>query len=300
MNGGTRAHGYTIVEVLIFMAVSGLMFVVAAVFVNGKQANVEFKQGLYGINSDIRTVINEVADGRYQPLTYGGSRYSCRAPTTFPFFPIFLSSPKEQGTGGGIDGCVFLGKVLQFNVADRAPDNAKYVNIFTIVGRQNKPSTKNEAVTSFADALPVPVVASSSSPNLTITKQLEAGTELVGMFFCKDDPCTVPMRESISMIGFFGSFNKALGTESGSAQSGSQTVTAAAIKTAVAGSVDTSTAAHDIKTSTHSLTTAEMLGSGNYALLCLRNGTKKGAISIGGRNGQQFSTQVQIGVVPGC
>lgn len=79
MNGGYQSRGYTIVEVLIFMAVSGLMFVMAVVFVSGKQANAEFRQGLYVVNSDIRSVINDVANGRSQPLRIGGTNVRCEA-----------------------------------------------------------------------------------------------------------------------------------------------------------------------------------------------------------------------------
>ena len=57
MIGGNKPHGYTIVEVLIFLAISSLMFLLAATFISGKQSAVEFKQGMNDINTQIKSVV---------------------------------------------------------------------------------------------------------------------------------------------------------------------------------------------------------------------------------------------------
>ena len=68
MDRGRKSGGYTIIEVMIFLAVSAFMFVVAAYFIQGKQANAEFNQGMQAINSSMQKVINDVNDNNYPPV----------------------------------------------------------------------------------------------------------------------------------------------------------------------------------------------------------------------------------------
>jgi len=80
MIGGNKPHGYTIVEVLIFLAISSLMFLLAAGFISGKQSAVEFKQGMNDINTQIGSVVNDVANGQYPP----SATFTCTAPPLSP------------------------------------------------------------------------------------------------------------------------------------------------------------------------------------------------------------------------
>lgn len=293
MNGGDNSRGYTIVEVLIFMAVSGLMFVLAVVFVSGKQASTEFRQGLYVVNSEIRTVINDVANGRSQPLRIGGTNVRCTAPAGGQ--PIFSTGNNAQGANGGTNGCIFLGKVLQFNVADRAPENRKFYNVFTVAGRQMK--ADGTAVTTFASALPVPIAPPySPARNLTETSGLLGGLEVQRMLLCYTPNCSSNL--SIGAVGIFGSFNPALGTAAGAAQSGAQTVITAVIPGSSFGA-STGATASAIGTQTRNINNSHIIGSGQYVLLCFRSGDKVGSVSIGGISGQQFTTEVKIGGVAG-
>ena len=293
MNGGLQSRGYTIVEVLIFMAVSGLMFVLAVVFVNGKQSNVEFKQGLYDANTDIKTTINEVANGRFDSLGYGAGAVQCTASTLGgpPSFSLALGSA-EQGSNGGALGCTFLGKVIQFNVADFGTEAANYESVYTVAGRQL--DTLGQPVASFATAAPVAIVAPR---DLTRSKRLQSGLEVTASYLCNDAACS--SKVSFGAIGFFGSFNSALGSASGSGQSGAQSVVAVVIPVSTYGS-NKATAVSAIAGMIAGVNSTNTIGAGKYALLCFKNGTKTGAVYIGGINGQQFTTQVKVGVIAGC
>lgn len=67
MLGGknTQSHGYTIVETLIFLAVSGMMFIMAAYFVDGKYEQVQFRTDVRTFSAAIAKVSNDASDGRY-------------------------------------------------------------------------------------------------------------------------------------------------------------------------------------------------------------------------------------------
>lgn len=298
MIGGISPRGYTIVEVLIFMAVSGLMFVMAIYFVGGKQSSVEFRQGLYDVNAEIRSAVNDVADGRFDALAFGSST-RCQAPAAGGPPVINNSGSVEQGANGGAQGCIFLGKVMQFNVSDYGGDSRNYFSTFTVAGRQVEAS--GLPVTSFSAASPTAIfpIAGRSTKDLTNSQQLQSGLESAGMFYCSGALCAT--RQSIGAVGFFGSFNPALGTASSSAQSGGQSVTTAYVPGSVWGDSRNGTA-NKINSNAQLINNSNIVRGGKYILLCFRNGTKEGAVMVGGVNGQQFTTNVKIGPpsVTGC
>ena len=71
MNGGKRPLGYTIIEVMIVLAVSGVMFIIAASFISGKQESTAFTEGANEFASQLQQTIAEVADGQYSDVTFG-------------------------------------------------------------------------------------------------------------------------------------------------------------------------------------------------------------------------------------
>jgi hypothetical protein len=111
MSVGSKSQGYTIMEVMIFLAVSGFMFVIAATFISGKQAKAEFRQGMTSANNAIQNVINNVNDGFYP----SGANFKCTSddtggrPQLAP--PNVGATTSTQGTK---KGCVFMGKVVMF------------------------------------------------------------------------------------------------------------------------------------------------------------------------------------------
>lgn len=122
MKGGKRPLGYTIIEVLIVLAVSGLIFIIAANFINGKQARVSFQQGVNEFDSRIQGVISDVTDGHYSDIPF-----TCKQTGAGPL--QITSTAKEQGTN---PECVFMGKMFHFR-----PNDPRY-EVFSLAGAREK------------------------------------------------------------------------------------------------------------------------------------------------------------------
>ena len=65
MFGGMKPHGFTIVETLIFLAVSGLMFVSVLAYIGGKSGQTEFDQGIHSVFSQLQSIPASVSAGEY-------------------------------------------------------------------------------------------------------------------------------------------------------------------------------------------------------------------------------------------
>lgn len=185
MRAGTNSRGYTVVEVMIFLAVSGLMFVLAATFISDKQAKAEFKQGMNSLNSDITRVINDVGNGYFPDR--GG--FSCIAPAagslTFP--------PAGDNAQGTNIGCVFMGKIIEFGTSGSAGSYTGY-RVYTVAGRQYKgTASENKTPVSFAESYPAVV------SKLTEDRTFDWGITLTKL---------VNNTQSLSAVGFFTAFGK--------------------------------------------------------------------------------------------
>ncbi len=99
------AGGFTITEVLIFLAISGAMFTIAFWGLRGQQDNVGFRQALDGIEQKIREVFNNVDNGYFG----NAGQYTCSLSGTG--YPIL-----DAGAGGGNSAdCVYIGKTVSFS-----------------------------------------------------------------------------------------------------------------------------------------------------------------------------------------
>lgn len=113
--------GYTITEVMIVLAVTSAMFVAVVLAFSGRQARVEFNQGVRNYEASLQTVMNEVATGNYQ------SNFACTANATGPP-TININTPVQTGTN---KDCIFIGKVV---IPGINPNNSSVTE--TIVGRR--------------------------------------------------------------------------------------------------------------------------------------------------------------------
>lgn len=166
--------GYTIVEVMTFLAITGLLFISAATAVGGQQRNVQYSQSVRDFESQIQDVINDVSNGYFPDI----SRGTCSINVSGQ--PIFTDSTDDKGTS---TECVFVGKSLFFNVAGQTED----IGVGTLVGANTdigvqaslklselKPSlafdTNNVDLTEYKAlryGLKVTKIAQVSDPNIT-------------------------------------------------------------------------------------------------------------------------------------
>ncbi len=107
MKGEKSPLGYTIVEVMIVLAVSGVMFLIAASFISGKQENTAFTEGANQMASEIQNTISQVIAGKYSDI-----------PLNCTYDSIAGTNPNVSGFGSPGQGanpqCMFLGKMLYF------------------------------------------------------------------------------------------------------------------------------------------------------------------------------------------
>lgn len=99
--------GFTIVESLIALAISSALFVIMMVMFNGRQARVEFSQGMRDIEAYILDVANDVRNGYYP-----NSNQKCIVNSGVLSFDPGI--PAAQGTSSD---CIFAGKILLFDGA---------------------------------------------------------------------------------------------------------------------------------------------------------------------------------------
>ena len=276
MRGGTKHNGYTIVEVMVFMAVSGLMFVMAASFVSGKQARSEFKQGADDINSQMRSIINDASNGFF-PST---NNFVCRPNSSHipDFYPLGPTDTGEQGTN---QGCTFLGKVVQFSPQER-PDTG--YNVFSVAGLQFVGGTSTGTVpSSFSDAKPV--VVKNSYVDLTDRRSLKWGLKFVKATTVTPD---VNGNRNLAGIGFFSSFN-GYDPATSTLASGSQTT----VVIPIFGNLNTNETAF-LSSNMNDVRDSNVDAAPNI-LLCFQGGSGQYAsLTIGGSNGQRLSTSLKV------
>jgi hypothetical protein len=276
MRVGTNSRGYTIVEVMVFLAVSGVMFIVAAGFINGKQANSEFRQGMNDVNSKIQQEINDVSNGFYP----SNGDFACQASASGDV--TFGGPVKATGTN---KGCTFMGKVMQFGL--NGTDSQGY-NIYTIVGRQFQTDDSTLLPpTNFNEERPVAVTGSglsAGSQNLTERQDLKWGVRI-------DQIYNGDASHPIGAVGIFAGFAS---NQSGDLDSGAATPIAIAIPNSQLGQ-----SSNAIDSWVSNLATASLVLDTNPDItMCFRgSGGQYGRLNIGTSDnvkGQRLATHIQI------
>jgi len=270
--------GFTIIEVMIFLAVSGVMFLVAASFITDKEAQAEFTQGINAANAEVVTVINNVSNGNYPfPSTVG---LDCVADGSSGVTISVTSSPSTS------PNCSFIGEVLQPET-NRNPD---IYTIYTVAGCLFYSSTIQGCIAAPGD---VPMSLGQEKPQvvsaMTKTDNWGGGIQITKMIEVQGSS-----TNPIGAIGLFSSFPV---NNSGVLSSGSQPVSIVVFPSALTDSNN------QIEAGINSLgasgSTGGVLNSG-YVVMCFEGvGNQKnsvGSLSIGSPNGGlQLTTDLQLG-----
>lgn len=164
MNGGRpkqgKPEGFTIIETLVVLAVSGALFVSVFVTMSGRQQKTEFLQATNDIQSSIQQVINEVATGYYP----NNGDFSCSS--VAGNVSISNSTSAVQGTN---QDCVFLGKAMQFTASSSV---TQQYSTFSIAG------LRTAKALSAADPT---VIRYGSADPVTVTKTFNNGLTVKSM-----------------------------------------------------------------------------------------------------------------------
>ncbi len=122
--------GFTIVEVMIVMAITIILFASAANLVNGRQNQAEFTQATGNIQALIQLQADDVINGSY---TSNVGSFRCTPGSSN--VGIQLGGSDSQGQHLG---CIFLGKLIQFGVLNSsAPASSNSIfYTYSVVGSQ--------------------------------------------------------------------------------------------------------------------------------------------------------------------
>lgn len=267
MNGGSNQQGFTVVEVLIVLAVTGILFVSAAVTIVGKQNQAQFDQAIRQVQSQIQQTINDVSIGYYPNL----NNFTCSASGGA------LSISSGSSTQGTNTGCVFLGKVMQFGVGS----NPEQFTTFTLAGLQQ--DTSGNQILSLASSKPLAIATTPSHsgiPNAYVTTDLEGGLSVVNMKYSSRNVGAVAFVSNLAPSG------------SSSVVSGSQQVGLVPIDGTNLNASQTATA--EVIDNQLSSGTATMNPTGGVQV-CVASGStnQSGLITIGG-NGRDLSVTLSI------
>lgn len=101
--------GYTVVEVMIFLMITGFLFGSAALAVRSSQSNVQYSQAVRDFELQLKDVSNDVSNGYYPKYTVG----SCEK--TSGANPIVVFNTSTTQSPGTNEGCVNVGKIMMFN-----------------------------------------------------------------------------------------------------------------------------------------------------------------------------------------
>ncbi|MDB5163797.1 MAG: hypothetical protein JWS12_415 [Candidatus Saccharibacteria bacterium] len=185
MNGGKSAGGYTVVETMIFLAITGVLFAAAFSFIANKQVSAEFNRATRDFQSQLQDVTNDVATGFYP----GAGDFTC---TQNGINPTFNNVAPANPTGV----CIFTGKILHFE------KGANSFNIYSTVGLKQQLGID---VTKLEDAR-IRVVAkeptySPIAKDITTSGNLGFGLNVTKVYYSYSGTDT-----DISAIGLFSTF----------------------------------------------------------------------------------------------
>lgn len=176
MRGGkSGSQGFTILEVIIALAIAVGFLAIAIYTFSGKQNQATFDQSVREAQSVIQKDISNVINGSESSQ----SNFTCSdSGTNTP--PNIVSG---SGSIGSNSGCVFLGTAINFQDPTASPTPSNFTK-YSIVGRQcdiglNTPSNCSPPV-SIQNSDPIPLApgtlaADSTSPDDSVTSTFGGG-----------------------------------------------------------------------------------------------------------------------------
>ena len=294
---GGQSRGYTIVETLIFLAVSGAMFISAMTLINGRQAKTEFSTAVRDFESSLNDTASDVATGYYSNIASVTGRSIVCTPSVVGVQIRESTGSDQQGANAG---CIFVGKAIQFGPSDT--DNASY-NVFSLAGLQYKNNNPDVSGISqnINDALTRPIAKSSSSdltPDAIQKMRIANGAKVNCVLYGYNEglapatatPCTDDDFLSTDLLAFVTTFQPADYTQSHSGSS-SQVDLFVPQSSSKVGRL-TSDAASSLA---GLRTTSWNMNPGAGIFICLQSGgtDQYSLIKLGG-NSSRFSTSATI------
>lgn len=191
--------GYTIVETLIFLAVSGMMFFSAIALIDGRQNRAQFTSAVRDFETQLRDVANNVSSGYFSRP----SDFSCKRDPTEPVGYKINPGLDPNSTGD----CMLVGTVIKLG-SGGVGDNLGQYSFIPMAGLRLTASNKD--VASLAEAKPSAINAGIE------LKNLQYGTRIVCVKVGPSAPCA--SVDDHAAFGFFSRLRSVEGSKGGSLQ----------------------------------------------------------------------------------
>ena len=273
----TRNSGFTIVEVMIVLAVTGALFISAAVAISGRTNKTQFQQAINDVVTSLRQNINSTSIG-YYPNT---SNFTCKNSSNTM---NIISGTNKQGTN---NDCIFLGKATQFGVTGTDPE--QYVTYPIAALRQDSAGDQVHDFNSAKAAAIYPSSAQSSAPDDSSADRLMYGLTVSKMYYNGNTANSIGAFAIISDVTTYSYSNSKL-------QSGSQQL----MLVPITGSSLNDTKGNAVNKINAALQSPSAATSGIQ--ICFDSGStdQSGLVTIGGSGGQQLTVTLQIKNGKGC
>ena len=181
----SASGGFTLVESMIVLGVTGVLFISLAGMVAGQQAKARFKSSMTDITTQIQSQINEVATGFYP----NGGDFRCRAISGNPVATVGVSSLGENAD------CTFLGRAMMYGIPGTDPEQYRIQTLIglrrTLAGRE--PLTLREARTQVLNRGNTYNTA-GTWPQLATPINLQQGTTVAWMRSMNGGGVNIPER----------------------------------------------------------------------------------------------------------
>jgi type II secretory pathway pseudopilin PulG len=270
--------GFTVIEVMIVLAVTGLLFVTGVTLISGKQSQTAFDQSIRQVQSQIQQVINDVSVGYYPNA--GNIQCSGSGGT--------VTLTKAGGVAQGANaGCVFMGKALQFQVGSSDPEK---FNVYSLAGLQKGGPGGTES-TSLAQAKPKVIAPTPTAginlPDSTDSDNLQNGLTTARMWYNNG------ADKDIGVVAFTNSLASYDAT-TGAILSGSQQVDVVPIDDGNVKSKIGSSSDNGIDITNSTIASAITNPSGGVFICFASAGTNQSGLITIGSNGRQLSVNLDI------
>lgn len=258
--------GFTIIETLIVLAITGFLLLIALLAFQGQQAKVEFGQSVRDMQSVIQQTINEVAAGYFPASDNVKCQVSGNA----------LDISEGSAVQGTNTDCIFMGKVMQFGIGGTDPQQ---YNVLTLAGAKNNDGDIAKTKAQVVDI-----------PGVTSTNIVRNGVRVVSMKYVVDGTSTD--IGAVAFVSGLGSFN---GSQ---LLSGSQQISLIPVRGSGQAPNTSQQAVMDaVKTQ---LGTSPINPNGGVQICFQSGGTKQsGLITIGG-GGRELTVKLDIKSTTDC
>ncbi len=213
--------GYTIVETMIFLAVSAFILFISFIFLSGRDDHVRFQTSMRDTQSKIQDWLNDVTDGFAGGSNGVNGNYHCFSNGGKIEIDTGQANPANPNQSDA--ECIFLGKAIQVtdDTSSTAPDQNKKLYAYSVFGdRTISDGTDTRLVANLEEAKPFAAVSDGSCgqcADLSEEYDLNGTTKVLKVTSSKIDPDTgsVVTGGLSHLAGFYLSFNKLAANQNG-------------------------------------------------------------------------------------